>query len=151
MAELEQPRRVTGWAAKLAAYWLVAVAAFSLGIYLYDQQLWPYGTIQDVRSFLEGSPDEELGVAAKIRNDLGLEPDRHLVVPREAFEHKGPYEALEGLPLKGERQAPMVYLSPDAPAGYRLIHGTFAFENTLHGVILLGPDGRLERFWEITQ
>lgn len=136
---------------RFAVLWLVFVSAFVLGIYLYDRELWPYQLVQDGKAFLEGNQDEELGVADKLRNDLGGVPARHLITPREPFDQSRTYQVLTGLPLIADRAMPDVFLSPTAPRGYRLIHGTFAFDSTLHGAILLSPDGKLLRHWPITQ
>lgn len=140
-----------GWLGHLAGYWLVFLFAFCLGIFLWEREYWPHDLVMGVGEFLAGSDDEELGVADKLRNDLGGIPVRHIVTPREPFDRERAWRVLDDLPLREERAAPLVWVADEAPAGYRLIHGTFAFEDRLHGVLLLGPDGDVVRRWPITQ
>ena len=139
---------------RLARLWLLVFFSFSLGIYLYDRELWPYGLIQDTKALLDSDDDGKRGVnnaVAKLSNDLGGVPHRHLVTPRVPFEPVVGHEPVGALPLRDVRALPTVYLAPEAAEGYRLLHGTFAFDEALHGVILLAPDGSVLRHWEITQ
>lgn len=147
----DDTERRSAWPVHLAAYWLVFLFAFALGVALYDRQLWPYGLVQDLKDFLAGSEDEDLPVTAKLRNDLGGVPTRHIVTPREPFDRDREWTTVRSLPLDAERAAPLLYLAPDALEGYRLIHGTFAFEDALHGAVLLGPDGGVVRHWMLSQ
>nr|NIP43552.1 hypothetical protein [candidate division Zixibacteria bacterium]NIR65986.1 hypothetical protein [candidate division Zixibacteria bacterium]NIS47629.1 hypothetical protein [candidate division Zixibacteria bacterium]NIU15721.1 hypothetical protein [candidate division Zixibacteria bacterium]NIV07880.1 hypothetical protein [candidate division Zixibacteria bacterium] len=58
---------------------------------------------------------------------------------------------ITGLPLNPRRKNPRMFLSPDAPRGYRAIYGVFDFTHTRHGVILIGPDGNIANVWQISQ
>lgn len=147
----QSPQNGFPWRPVIAGAWLLFVVAFSLGMLVYDRQWWPYGLVQDFRDFLSATEEAELGVAEALGNDLGLVPARHLITLRTPFDRGRPYTRLEGLPLRQERAAPQVWLGPDALEGYRLIHGVFAFEDRLHGVVLLGPEGTVLRHWPITQ
>ncbi len=136
----------------IARLWLLTFFAFSLGIYLYDRELWPHGLIQDTKALLEGDAERSVeNSVAKLSNDLGGVPHRHLVKPRVPFEPVSGHRPVQSLPLRDVRDLPTVALAPDAPQGFRLLHGTFAFEDALHGVVLLAPDGSVLRHWEITQ
>lgn len=141
------------WPLHVAGYWLVFLFAFALGMFLYARQIWPYGLVQEIGAFLQETEEENLDLADAIANDLGGVPGRHLITPRTPFDRDPgrDWVALSELPLREERESPQVYLSPDALPGYRLIHGTFAFEDRLHGAVLLGPDGDVVRHWRITQ
>jgi len=154
----------------IAAGWLIFVLAFSLGVYIYAAQVWPYPIIHSIERFVIGA-GQELSLLEKLRNDLGLAPERH---QHDRDGRKGArgarrgdaadgrnaggapdddrYRMLDGLELDSGRLKPKVHLSEDAPEGYRLIYGVFDFaDDYLHGAILLDPDGAVQNVWRISQ
>ncbi len=135
----------------LALGGLVFALAYGYGLASYKYNLWPYTALAEVGRFVAGHRGETTTFAEKVLNDAGIRPTRHLRKPAKLAYPASAYHRLAGLPLKAGREAPLVYLSPDAPRGYRLLYGTFAFENSLHGAVLLGPDGKVQRVWKVSQ
>jgi hypothetical protein len=98
-----------------------------------------------------GDVEEDTTLWDKVKNDTGWEPTRHFVDPGSMAQEPAAYRKLDGLPIKKDRDAPLLYISENAIAGYRFIVGTYDFEETLHGVILLDPAGNVLRSWQISQ
>lgn len=135
----------------LALLWLVFLGAFALGAYVVASQTWPYPLIAAVQAFVAGDAGEDTTLVDKLINDLGITPARHVVDSQLSYPIPSHYRSLEGLPLNPRRAAPRMFLADQAPAGYRLIYGTFDFVDGLHGAILLDPAGRVARVWTVSQ
>jgi len=135
----------------VALVWLVAIAAFALGMYVNATQAWPYGLIQELRGFAAGNAAEETTLVEKVANDLDVHPSRHIVRPKRPFGNEDGFVALDGLPIKSRRDSLRIRLTDGAPEGFRLIYGAFDFDETLHGAILIGPDGRVVNVWQVSQ
>jgi len=135
----------------IALGWLVFAVAYGYGLLSYKYNLWPYSAIVEVWRFVAGDREESTTLIEKVMSDTGLKPTRHLMKPAKPAHPAAAYRRLSGLPLAAGREAPMVYLSPDAPRGYRILFGTFAFEGALHGAVLLDPDGKVRRVWKVSQ
>ena len=58
---------------------------------------------------------------------------------------------LLGLPIKDRRKNPKMYLSKDAPKGFRAIYGPLDFKGSRHGVILIDPEGKVANIWQVSQ
>ena len=134
-----------------ALVWLALVAVYALGAVSATKHYWPYSQIHAAWQFVVGHPEERTTLWQKIVNDAGALPLRH-VVPRapKAYPDSA-YDALDGLLLNAERVPPVVYLGKGAPRGYRIVLGVFDFQESLHGAILLDPDGKTQNTWQITQ
>lgn len=139
------------WIPRLAAVWLVFVVAYVVGYLTHKLELWPFATIQTTSDFLLGDDVEQVTLKEKVLNDFGMRPARHIVESQRKVDIPAHYEALEGLPLKERRQAPLMYLDESAPRGYRLLYGSFDFEGGLHGAILLNPQGQVQQSWTVRQ
>jgi len=135
----------------IALCWLVFIAAFLFGVRAVEYDLWPYRTIREVQAYIAGDAEESTSIGDKIRNDLNLDPARHLVTAAPEARPDSDYRILDMLPLNGRRQPPRVYLAEDAPRGFRLIYGVIDFSEHLHGAIMLDPAGDVVRVWEISQ
>ena len=136
----------------LAIGWIALVIGFSGGVYVYRAQVWPYPVIKEIEDFLLGHSEETTSLWGKILNDLNLEPARHSVkAPDRASNKPISYRELENLPLNPRRINPLIFLSDSAPRGYRLIYGTFDFQQNQHGAVLLGPEAQVEHLWMTTQ
>jgi len=144
----------------VALGWLVFIAAFGLGVYVYASEVWPYPIIRSLERFV--TEDRDLSLLAKLRNDLGLSAERHETTTADKGPSEGEpdaqkqpdddaYRSLDGLDLKSRRQEPEMFLSEAAPRGYRVLYGTFDFSDHLHGAILIGPDGDVENVWQTSQ
>jgi hypothetical protein len=153
--------------------WLVLLAGFLGGIYVYATEIWPYPILKDIKDFVAGHEEEKTSLAEKLENDLGIKPSRHIVTSAQLNETLGQRGALRrkesqefrnffreygqnlkelrGLPLLPRRKNPRIFLSEDAPRGYRVIYGVFGFQKTLHGVILLDPAGNVANVWQTSQ
>lgn len=135
----------------LAIFWLVIVFAFSLGIYTYSSKKWPYPVIKSLEAFIAGNSEEKTGIVQKIQNDLDITPNRHLVKSQKEISIPDNYSKVNGLPLNSRREEPKIFISENAPKGYRLIYGCFDFKDSVHGVILFGPNGNVENIWRVSQ
>lgn len=134
----------------IAAAWLLVVAAFFYGVKATENGWWPYPLLQEFEDFVSGHEEEGTTLTEKVANDLGLVPARHLVPTPPLEQFNSAYGFLD-VPTRDRRGKPVVFLSPAAPPGYRLIYGVFDFTDHLHGAILIGPDGKVERVWQISQ
>lgn len=132
--------------------WLVFLAGFFWGLYVYYAQVWPYSLLENVKNFNAGHAAENLSLVEKIENDFDFKPTRHIKVnsAEKGFESKK-YNELKGLTLNPRRENPKIFLSHNAPAGYRVILGTFDFDRVLHGAVMLDPEGRVAHVWYISQ
>jgi len=109
---------------------------------------------------MDGDPAENLSLREKIENDLNFKPSRHIRVAKrgdniwlkfkEGFDSEK-HKELKGLMLNPRRRNPKIFLSENAPDGYRVIYGVFDFDKGLHGAILLDPVGRITNVWQISQ
>jgi len=139
-------------AIRLAAIvWLVFVFGFGLGIYIHATEHWPYPLVEEFQAFVAGHQEEQTGLVEKISNDLNITPARHIADLNQPFPVPDHYRPLAGLPLSDRRDEPLVFFSDQAPRGYRVIHATFDFDDAYHGVVLLDPDGQVQRVWRISQ
>lgn len=135
----------------IAAFWLIFICSTSLGIYIYAAKKWPYPLVKEIEKFIKGNSEEKTSLIEKIQNDLNFKPARHIVHSQKHYTIPQNYKELKGLPIKSRRLNPKIFLSKDAPAGYRLIYGIFDFKKSYHGAVLLGPDGKVENIWYISQ
>ena len=133
----------------ISAAFLVFVAGVLYGWVAYSGKICPYSIMKETEDFLFG--DHRLSLFEKLANDLDLTPYRHLVKYKTNPSQGRHFRELEGLPLAPERKKPLVYFSPQAPKGFRLIQGAFCFQDNRFGVILLNPNGRVVRTWKISQ
>lgn len=118
---------------------------------VYDTKSWPYESLIGVKEFVRGHPTEELSLKEKVLNDLNVKPTRHIKIADTDKKHLSDNEELEGLPLNPRRAKPTIYLSEDALEGYRAIYGIFDFDDAMHGVVLLDPEGRVVNIWKTSQ
>ncbi|MCZ6490432.1 MAG: aryl-sulfate sulfotransferase [Acidobacteria bacterium] len=131
--------------------WLALVVFYSLGAVSATREMWPYSQVLAAWQFVAGHPEERTTLWKKIMNDTGVKPLRHTVTLGPKAHPVSAYAALDGLPLKSERDPPLVYLGAGAPKGFRIIFGVFDFKESLHGAILLDPNGKVQNTWQITQ
>ncbi len=134
----------------IALVWLVLIASLFYGMEAADNDYWPYPVIQEIRNFVAGDAEEATSITEKVENDLGMVPARHLVDPPD-LSKLGPGYGFLPVPVRDRRGPPVMYLAADAPVGYRVIYGVFDLETTLHGAILIAPDGTVANIWSITQ
>jgi hypothetical protein len=157
----------------VAMCWLILLAGFFGGVYVSGAQIWPYPILKDIKDFIAGHKEEKTSLAEKLENDLGIKPSRHIVTDTQfnetleerrmlgrggspefrAFSQRYGKELkeLKGLPINPRRKTPRIFLSKDAPRGYRVIYGVFDFQKALHGAILLDPDGNVANVWQTSQ
>jgi hypothetical protein len=135
----------------IAICWLLFLAAFLLGIYTYDKRLWPYLLIQKIEKFFSADSSQNVSLSEKILNDMDFKPTRQLVDSDARISVTGEHRELAGLPINPRRENPRIFLSNEAPRGYRLIYGVFDFRDTRCGVIMLDPNGNLVHVWHVSQ
>lgn len=133
----------------IAVVYLALISGFGFGAYIMHAKAWPYPLVLEIAQYLEGHPEEVVGFFDQLWNDLDLEPRRHLVVnPRDSGRDYRPVD----LPGANERRdAPLLYLSPQAEKGYRVILAPFDFADHLHGAILLDAAGEVVHSWPATE
>ena len=134
----------------IAVVYLALVTGFVLGAYvMHGKNTWPYPLVLEILQFVEGHPEEVLGLFDKAWNDLDLKPMRQIVVHPQASERAYRRVDLQG--ANDRRDAPLLYISPEAERGYRLIFGPFDFADHLHGAILLDGAGEVVHTWRVTE
>lgn len=136
---------------KISLCWLIFLFSFFCGFYVYDFQIWPYGPLSKIQDFFEGHSSEDLSLKEKVQNDFNFKPSRHIKVVNRKEDQEVEYEEINGLNLNSRRKKPKVFISDQAPEGYRVIYGTFDFENVLHGAIMLDSKGHVVHVWHISQ
>lgn len=137
--------------AGLAAAWLLFLFAYGLGMASSRLGWWPSEYLDTVWSYVTGDGVESVTLQERVLNDFGVKPARHVVESQRRYAVPDHYRALEGLGLKTRRVAPLVHIEDSAPRGYRLIYGTFDFDEGLHGAVLLDPDARPVHRWIVGQ
>ncbi len=122
-------------------------------MYIFTARVWPYPVLKEVMAFVAGHPAEETSIAEKLENDLDIKPSRHIEKTSGLAEFTPNEDAREitGLPLNPRRKNPRMFLSPDAPRGYRVIYGAFDFTDSRHGAILIDPDSKIANIWQVSQ
>ncbi len=157
----------------VAASWLVFLVGFFGGIFVYYTKVWPYGVLKEIKDFATGHAEESTSLMEKIKNDLEFEPSRYITGDADPLFPNNQYSGhllqgemgkastrsvdisrffeVKGLPLNSRRENPIIFFSDDAPQGYRLIFGTFDFEEGLHGAVLIDPDGDVVNVWKVSQ
>ena len=135
-----------------AICWLIFLSAFFLGFFAYHSKIWPYAPIMNIRKFIKGHVGEQTTLVEKIQNDLNFKPSRYIAgnSGNIVLQEKN-YEQINSLPINQRRKPPRMFISEKAPKGYRLIHGTFDFKESLHGAILIDPEGQIINIWPLTQ
>lgn len=139
------------WVRAAAVGWLLFLGAYALGMATHKYEFWPYDTLKQVWTFVVGDGVESTTLTERVLNDFGLRPARHIVETQRAYEVPADYPSLEGLELSDRRVPPLMFLSSEAPRGFRLIYGTFDFEEGLHGAVLLDADGQVQQQWVVRQ
>lgn len=133
----------------IAVAWLMLLAGFCVGLYVYANRTWPYPIVQQLEAWVNGESFTTL--EDKLANDLDIVPARHLVTVDLKAPGDRVYKSLEGLPIRSRRIAPKYFLSPDAPKAYRVIFGTFDFKDKRYGAVLLDPEGKVKHIWQPSQ
>ena len=131
--------------------WLAIVIFYSLGAVSATREMWPYSQILAAWQYVAGHPEERTTLWQKIMNDTGTKPLRHAIPLGPNAYPVSAYEMLDGLPLVAERDPPIAFLGAGVRRGFRIIFGVFDFGESLHGAILLDPDGKVQNTWRITQ
>ena len=142
---------VKKWIRFAALWWIVFLVAFCCGLYVYRAKVWPYSLINEIELFIAGHNMEQATLGEKILNDLNLKPSRHLVDSDTKTSVTGEHRELTGLPLNPRRKNPEIFLSDNAPKGFRVIYGVFDFRDTRCGAILLDSKGNVAHVWQISQ
>jgi hypothetical protein len=133
--------------------WLILLAGFVLGVFVYGAKVWPYSTLKEIVDFVSGHAGEQTSVVEKMVNDLDIKPARHIEQPEGLGQYTPNSRAREikGLPIKPRRKNPRMFLSKKAHRGYRAIYGVFDFKASRHGAVLIDPDGNIANVWHASQ
>ena len=135
----------------IAAIYLVAMLCFVWGFAVARYQVFPWALVAgidaDISAFLAGDVDDDTTAFERLLNDSNLVPERQMRTfsPSEP----GSFREVELAGKRSRREQPRVYLSPDAPASYRIIAGAFDFEDAFWGAVLLDPAGNVVHRWRM--
>jgi hypothetical protein len=133
--------------------WLALLSGFIAGVFVYGVQIWPYPIIADITEFIKGHDEEQTSVSEKVKNDLDIEPSRHLIIysKKDEFVENQDAREIKGLPIKSRRKNPRMFLSEKAPKGYRAIYGPLDLMGSRHGAMLINPEGNVVNVWQTSQ
>ncbi|MCF8034918.1 MAG: arylsulfotransferase family protein [Desulfarculaceae bacterium] len=132
-----------------ALAWLALLAGFVAGLYVYASHNWPYPLVSSIEAWFTGEGGASLN--QKLANDLDITPARHLVTTKYRPPSDRAYRNLTGLPLRGRRLPPKIFLAPEAPPSLRVVFGAFDFKDRRYAAVLLGPEGKVRHIWEVSQ
>ncbi len=131
---------------KFALIYLLALGFAAWGYSIGEFHVWPYSLLQEIHDFVEGDPEEKkTTLTEKILNDSNLHPSRSLVKYDPG--KRRPYRELTIPGKSARRDQAKIYTSERAPAGYRLIYGSFDFEEGRHGALLLDKNWQVVHTW----
>lgn len=139
----------------IACIFLVTIVLFGWGYGAGEFGIFPGETIKrvqtDINTFIQGGGHNKKSLSEKIKNDLGLRPERMLSKFEKKTQRK--YEYLDIKGLKSRRSNPIIYSESSSDEdqafsrGYILIWGAFDFENHMHGGILINQKGQIVHKW----
>ncbi|MGF1452776.1 MAG: arylsulfotransferase family protein [Opitutales bacterium] len=133
----------------LSVTYLVAFLAFLLGVSLMALEVWPHGVVVSLREYVAGHAEEGTDAREKLLNDFNVRPSRHLATLGKMELRPQAMRSVEISGLRARRQLPLLHVTEEAPAGYRVIFGPFDFEENLHGAILVDESGECLHTWQI--
>ncbi len=135
----------------VALCWLTLLSGFIAGLVVVDSKVWPYYQLLLFKKSILANTTDGTSLLGKIANDLNVKPSRHIKTVSMKLQNPSEYESLQGLQLNSRRDRPLLYMAKDALEGYRVIVGIFDFEEGLHGVVLLDPQGEVVHTWQLSQ
>lgn len=135
--------------------WLVALLCFAWGAAMIKYEVFPYHivypTTKEVVLFWKGDPADKRSIWQRLRATLTNDPLAFAVTPTPF-----PIETQLNPVDLSVYQGPNVqyldraqYYSDTSQKGYFLIFGSFGFENSNWGVILISSKGQILRTWSI--
>lgn len=135
--------------------WLLALAFFTWGAAMVQYQIFPYDTlrptINEVVAFWKGDPMDERSLAQRLWTGVTIEPLAFAVTPA-AFPINIPLEPVDTSSYRGPALSLIEdarYFSDGSLNDFFLIYGSFGFEDTNWGIILISHDGQVLRAWPI--
>lgn len=135
--------------ARIGAIYLLVLAGFVWGLMVPVLKIFPYSQLKalqsDVTAFMAGGDNEDTSFAGKLLNDTGVRPERMI----RQFTPQTPsrFKQISLARTRDRRDAPRVFLAPDAPRVHRVIVGAFDFKDTFWGAVLLNPEGEIIHQW----
>jgi hypothetical protein len=139
---------------RFAIYFLLIITVAILGFNAGRYEAFPYplfaDTIEEIEAFVEGAEEEDLSILQKLSNDINIKPGR-FVVRDDRLDDVQQLRPLEIDSLNDRRQQPLIRASTSKThGGYYLISGVFDFNDSLHGAVLMSPDGEVIHTWKFT-
>jgi hypothetical protein len=132
----------------LACSAVVTVVALAFAIAIMG--VWPFPVAQQINlSVFQGEPGVEIGLLQKLENDFGGRPWRKLV-----YRHHKSNPDLEPVSFPGLAPGavpPRMYISPDAPRGYRIVIGAFNLKDGFDAALLIDTDGAVRHWWPLRE
>jgi hypothetical protein len=141
--------RIQKFAIAYVLIMVVGIYGYAIGRF----KVFPYDSIepfvQNYLAFAKGdSMEKKTSVVAKLKNDLGVSPDRWAYsYPALAAENTLPADHPT---LDRGRDAPLVFVDDAHRAGYRVIIGALDLQDTFWGALLLDSEGKIIHSWSLT-
>lgn len=141
------------WVQRVGLIYLGGIVLAVWGYGVGEHHWWPYKLVREISEFVKGDPEEaKTSVFQKLQNDLGGHPYRKLIKYEPKKQHpKREYKTLTLLKKNTRRQDPLLFMTPDATKGLRLIYGSFDHQKGLNGALLLSAAGELLWEWVVTE
>ena len=113
-------------------------------------QIWPFTiAVRTYTFFAASAPGEEIGWRERLENDFGGRPWRKLV-----YRHHQTSDKLRPVSFSGLADGatpPKIYISPQAPRGYRLIVGAFQLKDGFDAAVLIDSTGSIRHWWRLIE
>lgn len=132
---------------RFAMIYLVALLCFGWGYFTDRYGIFPGNLIRSVEDFSRGDVTETTTLAEKIKNDLGISPERF--IRRYTPSDGGTFRKIALAGAKDRRSAPRLWIAPDSIDRYRVIVGAFDLEDAFWGAVLLDPSGHITHTWRM--
>ena len=128
----------------------VVVTIMSAAFVVALLEIWPFTiAVRFHETVLATEPGVEIGWREKLENDFGGRPWRKLV-----YRHHQTSDRLQPVTFSGladDATPPKVYVSPDAPRGYRVIVGSFGLKDGFDAAVLVDSSGDIVHWWRLVE
>ena len=138
---------------KIAIVYVVLIVAVVYGYAVGRFKVFPYASleslVQDYKNFAKGDAmEKKSSVVAKLKNDLGLSPERWTYTyPKRA---SAKTKLAEYPTLKSRSDLPLIFVDENHRAGYRVIVGALDLPDAFWGALLISPDGEIIHSWNLS-
>ncbi len=115
------------------------------------QGYWPYTEALKFHDILFNTgPGVDISLAQQLENDLGGTPWRRLVT--RSHRPNPNMEPIDFAGLSPNAEKPVIFLSADAPKGFRVIIGSFGLKDGgFDAAVLIDSDGAVRHWWRLME